>query len=146
MTFIGCAGIEGEEAKMYAVRRVLRVKDSKIVLDLPDFPSEYAEIIVLPTLKPDQKTNGGIALAQSESTQAINLIQAIDATHLTQKQMAARERTLALLAEKTLPGAPRRLGIFDGLVEIADDFNAPLPDEEIYWGSLTDEYGVNTDK
>ena len=131
---------------MYAVRQVVRVENQKILLDLSDFPSEYAEEIVLPAKATDWGTNGGHALAESVTEQTIRAIQALDASQMTDEQRAARERTLSLLAEKPQPGAPRRLGIFDGLVEIADDFNAPLPDEEIYWGSLTDEYGMSIKK
>ncbi len=131
---------------MYAVRQVLRVEDNKIVLDLSDFPTEYAEVIVLPAKAGDWDTNGELSSAESTTEQTIRAIQALDTSRLTEAQRSARERTLTLLAEKPQPGAPRRLGIFDGLVEIADDFNDPLPDEEIYWGSLSDEYGTSVEQ
>jgi hypothetical protein len=131
---------------MYAVRQVVRVSDNKIVLDLSDFPSEYAEVIVLPSNGTKWDANGEHASVESTTEQTIRAIQALDTSQMTEAQRAARERTLLLLAEKPQPGAPRRLGIFDGLVEIADDFNDPLPDEEIYWGSLTDEYGMSIEK
>lgn len=131
---------------MYAVRQVVRVSDNKIVLDLSDFPAEYAEVIVLPSNGMKWDANGEYASAESVTEQTIRAIQAMDTNQMTDEQRAARERTLRLLAEKPQPGAPRRLGIFDGLVEIADDFNDPLPDEEIYWGSLTDEYGMSIEK
>ncbi len=128
---------------MYAVRQVVRVEDQRIVLNLYDFPAEYAEVIVLPAKATDWGTNGGHASVESTTEQTIRAIQALDINLMTDAQRAARERTLALLAERPQPGAPPRLGIFDGLVEIADDFNDPLPDEEIYWGSLSDEYGMS---
>ncbi len=128
---------------MYAVRQVVRISDNKIVLDLSDFPSEYAEVIVLPSNGTKWDANGGQASVEATTEQTIRAIQALDTSQMSDEQSAARERTLALLAEKPQPGAPRRLGIFDGLVEISDDFNDPLPDEEIYWGSLTDEYGMS---
>lgn len=117
---------------MYAVRQVVRVEDQRIVLDLSDFPAEYAEVIVLPAKAVDWGANGEQTPAESVTRETIRAIQALDTSQMTYEQRAARERTLSLLAEKPLPGAPRRLGIFDGLVEVAEDFNAPLPDEEIY--------------
>lgn len=112
---------------MYAVRQVVRVSDNKIVLDLSDFPSEYAEVIVLPSNGTNWGANGGQGSVESVTEQTIRAIQAMDTSQMSDAQRAARERTLRLLAEKPQPGAPPRLGIFDGLVEIAEDFNAPLP-------------------
>jgi len=131
---------------MYAVRQVVRVENDKIVLDMADFPTEYAEVIVLPAKAEDRGKNGHSVSPESIAQETIRVIQSLDTSRMTAIQQAARERTLALLAEKPQPGAPRRLGIFDGLVEIAEDFDDPLPDEEIYWGSLSDEYGTGVGK
>ena len=100
---------------------------------------------MLPANATDWGTNGGHVSAESTAEQTIRAIQALDTSQMTDEQRAARERTLTLLAEKPQLDALPRLGIFDGLVDIADDFNDPLPDEEIYWGSLTDEFGVSLD-
>ncbi len=131
---------------MYAVRQLLRVEDNKIVLDLSDFPSEYAEVIVLPAKMGEWGTNEQTPPSEPITQQTIRTIRTMDTSRMTEAQRAARERTLALLAQNPQPGAQRRLGLFDGLVEMTDDFNDPLPDEEIYWGSLTNEFGVNIDQ
>lgn len=131
---------------MYAVRQVVRVADNKIVLDLYNFPSEYAEVIVLPSNATNWGANGEDASVELTTEQTIRAIQALDMSQMTYEQRAARERTLRLLAEKPQPGAPPRLGIFDGLVDIAEDFNDPLPDEEIYWGALSDEFGTSIER
>lgn len=41
---------------------------------------------------------------------------------------------------------PRILGLFAGLAKVSDDFDAPLPDEDIFWGAETDENGVSMKK
>lgn len=40
---------------------------------------------------------------------------------------------------------PRQLGLCTGLVEIDNDFDAPLPTElaALFWGSETDEFGIS---
>ena len=32
--------------------------------------------------------------------------------------------------------------LFEGLVQIAEDFDAPLADKNVFWGENTNEYGM----
>lgn len=51
-------------------------------------------------------------------------------------------RLKALLRKRQGSREPRELGLFREFVHIADDFDAPLPDEDAFEGTDTDEYGV----
>lgn len=67
----------------------------------------------------------------------------MDTTNWTEPQLAAYRRiitTLKLPPEKR----GRQLGLCDGLIDIADDFDAPLPRdiEDLFWGSETDQFGM----
>ncbi|RME63062.1 MAG: hypothetical protein D6790_05345 [Caldilineae bacterium] len=64
--------------------------------------------------------------------------------------MSKKQRTAIESAHKTLlagraPDEPRRLGVFAGLVKVAEDFDAPLPDEDAWWGASTNEWGISTE-
>ncbi|MEA3341973.1 MAG: hypothetical protein U9R15_18575, partial [Chloroflexota bacterium] len=66
-----------------------------------------------------------------------------DTSHLTAVQRRAYRRAHAIIRRGRRPDEPRILGLFAGLVQIADDFDAPLPDEDMFWGKSTNEYGMS---
>jgi hypothetical protein len=53
---------------------------------------------------------------------------------------AAQRQAYAQAYERLKQGRsadePRVLGLFDGLGQISDDFDASLPDEDLFWGGL----------
>lgn len=65
-----------------------------------------------------------------------------DVSQWTPEQQAAFARTKAMVLNGRQPDEPRILGLFAGLVEVSDDFDAPLPDEDSFWGVETDEYAM----
>ena len=67
----------------------------------------------------------------------------MDISHFTPPQRHAYNRACALLKRGRQPDEPRILGLFTGLVDMADDFDAPLPNEIDFWGSQSDKYGIN---
>lgn len=121
---------------MQAVRQYAQVVDRKVTIDLPaDFAVEQVEVIVLPA---EQATTD-----QSPSLDpAIQSFLALDTSSFTPKQKEAHARASAILRKGRQADEPRILGIFAGLVEISDDFDDPLPDEDLWYGSETDEYGM----
>ena len=65
-----------------------------------------------------------------------------DVSRWTPAQQQAYARTKALIVNGRRPDEPRILDLFAGLIEVSDDFDTPLPDEAIFWGEDTDEYGI----
>jgi len=125
---------------MQAVRQIVQVVDRRITIDLPsDFAAERVEVIVLPT-------EDAIVSAATSLDPSVGEFLALDTSAFNPTQMKAYERASMLLRRGRRPDEPRILGIFAGLVEVADDFDAPLPDEELWWGSETDEYGISLPK
>lgn len=121
---------------MQAVRQVVRVIDRKVIIDLPaGFDAEQVEVIVLPAAQAE-------AEAAPDRDPALAEFLALDTSGYTPEQKAAHKRASALLRQGREADEPRILGIFEGLGSVADDFDDPLPDEELWWGSETDEYGI----
>ncbi len=123
---------------MLALRQIRPVKNHTVTIKLPlDFLADQVEVIILPapaqTFSPEVDADAAAA----------SLRLSVDTSQLTKAQRRAYERTQALLQQGRQPNEPRLLGLFTGLVEISDDFDEPLPDEDLYWGEGTDEYGVS---
>lgn len=126
------------------LHQIHKVEDGKIVVHLPaEFTAREVEVTIVPIGTADElpaRTAGAEAVLQR--------LLALDTSHFTEQQKQAFERTLQLLQKERGPNEPRIAGLFEGLIEIADDFDAPLPDEELelFWGSETDEYGMTLQK
>ncbi len=126
---------------MTTLHQIHKVKDGKIVVHLPaEFTANEVEVIITPV----KETSSSTAYTAEED--AIRRLLNLDTSHFTEAQKQAFERTCQLLQKKRGPDEPRIAGLFEGLIEIADDFDAPLPDEELFWGSETDEYGMTLQK
>lgn len=111
---------------MYAIRQIQTVENGKVVVQLPaDFSASQVEVIVLPV----PGVNGATQQTHDEGIVAIYNILAMDTAHLNQEQRKAYQRTCTLLQEWLQTRKAPLYGAFAGLVEIADDFDAPLPDE-----------------
>ena len=132
---------------MEAVRQIHKVQNGAITVHLPaDFPTDEVEVIVLPV----QHMQNGLyhdaeSTSQSDYDVAVQRFLMMDTAHFTEVQMAAYARTCGLLQRGRVPGEPPVFGIFEGLIEIADDFDAPLSDDilDLFYGSETDEYGLS---
>jgi len=125
---------------MYAVRQIQHVQNGTVVVQLPKgFPSQSVEVIILPIQQTITSPN---AVKQNEAQVAIHDFLTMDTSHFTPAQQQAYTRSCALIQQGRRPDEPRILGLFAGLGEIADDFNDPLPDEDLFWGEETDEYGM----
>lgn len=123
------------------LHQIHKVKDGKIVVQLPaEFTASEVEVVITPV-----KT-AGTSSAQTAEEEVIQRLLNLDTSHFTEEQKQSFERTRQLLQKKRAPDEPRLLGLFEGLVEIGDDFNDPLPDEGLFWGEETDEYGMTLTK
>lgn len=127
-----------EEEKVQAIRQIKAVKGRTVVVHLPDeFPAtDQVEIIILSV--PTQ--------AEGSLLDASEQFLAVDTSQFTEDQRQAYAQASLLVQKGRRPDEPRLLGLFAGLVQIADDFDTPVPDEELFWGKSTDEYGVSLEQ
>lgn len=123
---------------MQAIRQIKVVKGRTVVVHLPDeFPAtDQVEVIILPA--PSQA--GGTLL------DAVEQFLTIDTSQFTEDQRRAYAQASVLVQKGRHLDEPRLLGLFAGLVQMADDFDAPLPDEELFWGRSTDEQGISLEQ
>jgi len=123
---------------MEAVRQFHKVMNGKITIELPvDFPADEVELIILPK----QPTVNGYVPQPDELEQARQSFLAMDTANFTPEQMQSFVQSCKrVLTYK--PGDPRLFGLYYGLIWVADDFDAPLPDDiiDLFYGSETDEW------
>ena len=125
---------------MYAYRQIQQALNRTVVVHLPeDFPTNQVEVIVLPA-STYQPTNPEVTKEVANATHAFLTL---DTSHFTVEQHKAYERACAIIQRGRQKNDPRIWGVFEGLIDVADDFDAPLPDEELFWGEGTDEYGMS---
>lgn len=127
---------------MQALRQFHTAENGTITIQLPsDFPTNEVEVIVLPK----QPAKNGSYAELDEGQVAIQQFLTMDTSHFTPAQVKAYERTSVLLRKGRKPDEPPIFGLFEGLIEISDDFYDPLPDEiiDLFYGSETDEYGIS---
>lgn len=126
---------------MEAVRQFHKVTNGTITIELPvDFSADEVEVIILPK----QPTVNGHPQEPGELEQARQSFLAMDTTNFTSEQMQAFVQSCKrVLTHK--PGDPRLFGLYRGLIWVADDFDAPLPDDiiDLFYGSETDEHGMS---
>ena len=126
---------------MQALRQIHTIKNHTITIKLPkDFSAEQVEVIILPA-SVENATQGDVS-----DTVVDPLLLSLDVSQLTKAQHHAYKRTQALLQRGRQADEPRILGLFAGLAQVSTDFDAPLPDEDIFSGAETDEYGVSLKK
>jgi len=126
---------------MIAVRQFHMVENGVITIELPaDFPTGEVEVIVL-SKQPAPPVE---VTPLDEGQAAIQQFLTLDTSHFTPQQLAAYQRTCALLRKGRKPDEPRILDLYAGLVEAPEGFDAPLPDDivDLFYGSETDEYGI----
>lgn len=112
---------------MQAIRQFHKVENGAITVQLPaDFCAAEVEVIVLPM----QPAENGIHPEQVAVEEAYQSFLSMDTSNFTPEQLKAYERSCERLRIGRKPGGPRMFGLFEGLVEIADDFDT-LPDEYI---------------
>lgn len=130
---------------MQAIRQIKSVKNRtiKITVHLPEeFPTtDQVEVIILPAQPTDTELSARIE-GQINAVDAIQHLLNLDTSHFTDEQQQAYEKTKMLVQQGRLPHEPRILGLFEGLMEVSDDFDMPLRDEELFWGDDTDESGL----
>lgn len=127
---------------MLTLHQIYKVKNNKIVVYLPeDFSAEEVEVIILPVSEAG-KQSAEVDIENNELTAVLDRFLKLDTAHFTDEQRQAYERTCQLLQHGRVSGEPRIAGLFSGLVQITDDFDAPLPDETLFWGANSDEYGL----
>jgi hypothetical protein len=114
------------------IRAIQKVEDGKVILKLPaEFVGEEVEIIVLPVRSITEPP------VSAEPGDAIQRFLQIDTSGFTQRQLDAYHHTCAQIRKGRKPGDPRILGLTGGLAELADDFNDPLPDEDLFYNGET---------
>lgn len=126
---------------MEAVRQFHKVTNGTITIALPvDFPADEVEVIILPK----QTMVNGHRQEPDKLEQARQSFLNMDTANFTPEQMQAFVQSCKrVLTHK--PGAPGLFGLYRGLIWVADDFDAPLPDDiiDLFYGSETDEYGMS---
>jgi len=135
-----------KETIMYAYQKSRQAFNRTVVVHLPeDFPTDQVEVIVLPA-STYQPANPQVTPEVANATHALLTL---DTSHFTVEQHKAYERACAIIKRgrqkdepRILPSSGQAWGVFEGLIEVADDFDAPLPDEGLFWGEGTDEYGM----
>ncbi len=127
---------------MYAIRQIQQVREDRtITVHLPpDFPADRIEVIVLPAEEPSGR--------EEPLDPAVRNFLEMDMSQLSEEQREAHARVVAYLQQEHDPDEPRVFGLFRGWIEVAEDFDAPLPPEieDLFWGSETDEYGMSIDQ
>lgn len=124
------------------LRQIYQVKDKKLVIQLPDnFPIGQVEIIILPVSGTNKQADL-LETGRNEATAVFHHFLKMDTSHFTAAQQKAYKQTCQLLQQERTHGESRLAGLFAGLVDVSADFDAPLLDESLYWGSETDEYGM----
>jgi hypothetical protein len=126
---------------MEAVRQFHKVANGVITIQLPvDFAADEVEVIILP--KPTA-VNGN-PQEPDELQRARKSFLSIDTSNFTPEQMKIYNRNCERV-RAFKPGDPRLFGLYEGLIWVADDFDAPLPDDivDLFYGSETDEYGLS---
>ena len=122
---------------MQAIRQFAQVVDHRVTIDLPtDFAAEQVEVIVLSAVE-------AVESRPSPRDPALRAFMNLDTSAYTPEQKAAYDRVIAYIRSGRREGEPYPLGLFAGFVEVSDDFDDPLPDEDLWYGSETDEYGIN---
>lgn len=73
----------------------------------------------------------------------ISVFLSLDTSKFSPQQMRAYRRLRTSLIQERGPNESRELGLFEEFVHVADDFDAPLPDEGAFEGAYSDEYGMS---
>lgn len=122
---------------MQAVRQFAKVVDHKVTVDLPvHFEARQVEIIVLPAEEAE-------TLQDEPLDPVIKEFLELDTSDFTPEQKEAYDRVVAYIGQGRKEGDPYPLGLFAGFGHVSEDFDAPLPDEDLWYGSETDEYGIS---
>lgn len=134
---------------MYAIRKIQRVRNNTIVVELPaDFPSDQAEVIVLPAQEKVSAT-GMRSLPEGQASEMyaadIRAFLAQDFSHLPEEEDEVYQRIKQQILHGRRGDEPRILGLFQGLATVPDDFNEPLPEEveSLFWQGTVN--GVHAD-
>jgi hypothetical protein len=134
---------------MQVVRQIQKVLDRTLVVHLPmDFQAEHVEVIILPVqLQREERSAAPSSGRQNnhEVSAAIDDFMAAAPIYLTDDERAAYDRVCTVLRHGRRADEPRILGLFAGLLQISDDFDAPLADEDLYAGIYTDQYGLGSE-
>ena len=120
---------------MILMRQIYQVKNRQVTLTLPkNFSAQQVEVIVLPVAEEKETEN--------DKTAVIQRFLSLDTSQFTTAQYKAYMKTCVRLQQRNTQNQPRIGGLFAGLVHISDDFDDLLPDEHLFWGEETDEYGM----
>ena len=129
---------------MYAIRQIQQVHNHTVLVHLPtDFSTDRVEVIIFPI--PLSTAKLPVKLGNEAPAGARRFL-TMDTSQFTAVQRQAYNRACAIIRRGRSPDEPRILGLFAGLMEVADDFDAPLPDEEAFWGQGTDEFGMSLER
>jgi hypothetical protein len=121
------------------IHQIYPVKDNKIIIQLPEnFAMSQAEVIVLPVIE----TEANSATGEDSSGTILADFLTMDTSHFTVEEKQAYLHISQILQQDRTADSPRIAGLFKGLVQIKDNFDDPLPDEDLFWGTDTDAYGI----
>ena len=126
----------------YTIHQIQQVKNRTVVVQLPeDFPTDEVKITIQPVYQRTPLT----PLSMDKMADSLHRFLTLDTSHFTDAQKQAYERACIILQRGRKADEPRILGLFAGLGEISEDFDAPLSDEYLFLGEETNEYGIKLD-
>ena len=132
---------------MIALREIHKVENGRVTIHLPaDFPAEQVEVIVLPVRPASSALQKTVEpQPDNEAIKSIESFLNMDTSHFSPDELKAYKRSAAILRKWFTDRESPSFGTFAGLVRIADDFDAPLPEEilALFDGSQTDPYGMS---
>ena len=115
---------------MQVIRTIQKVENGKVIVDLPaEFAGEDVEVIVM------SMRGSGDSATQSElaTDNALERFLQIDISSFTSQQLEAYHHAHEQRRKGRRSDEPRILGLTGGLVELAEDFDGPLPDEDLFY-------------
>lgn len=110
---------------MQALRQVQKVENGTLTIKLPAYiTADEVEVIILHESPVESLPE------QTPLHEAIQKFLTMDTSHFTDDEQKAYERTSHLIQQERRGSSSRRFGLYEGLGNIADDFDS-LSNEEI---------------
>jgi hypothetical protein len=134
-----------EEKVMKTLRR-LPVSQQQEALDFMEYLAQKSsQTARVETEAPPSAaaTADAPAAEMANAFAAIARFLTLDEAQLPAAQRQAYAQAYERLKQGRSADEPRVLGLFDGLGQISDDFDAPLPDEDLFWGGASDSNGIS---
>lgn len=126
---------------MQFLRTIQKAQNGTIIIELPaELANEEVEVIVLPMRAISEASTASVPKDKGKSdheqatyVRARQRFLNLDTSSFSQQQLDAYHQTRKQLLKGRGEDEPRILGLTSGIVQLAADFNAPLPDEHLFY-------------